>query len=204
MAWNDVTPVTIKNFFITTGLFEAPPPALLGSLEREQIASTHGMTQSTDATIARLRNAGLPKGIIDDITSASEIDHDSFAFPMPWDTGKDVTVNDLMFLFNLENENADGISHRFDMDTEKKQLEEVVGTDDEPTATSIMDLHHFAMLVNNTVNAIPFNTETEMELSIILGKVASTIRSRSKQKKLHVSLLRLVQHLMTIWLHSTE
>ncbi|ORX56429.1 hypothetical protein DM01DRAFT_155645 [Hesseltinella vesiculosa] len=84
------------------------------------MTSTEGMTQSTDATIARLRNAGLPKGIMDDIASASEIDIDSLAFPMPWDTGKDVTATDLMFLFNLENENADGISHRFDIDTEEK------------------------------------------------------------------------------------
>ncbi|ORX45306.1 hypothetical protein DM01DRAFT_325928 [Hesseltinella vesiculosa] len=91
---------------------------------------------------------------------------------MPWDTGKDVTVNDLMFLFNLENDNADGISHGFDMNTEKKQLEEVVGTDDE---TSIKDLHHFTMLVNSTMNAIPFNTETEMELWIVLGKFASEL-----------------------------
>ncbi|ORX42511.1 hypothetical protein DM01DRAFT_1387325 [Hesseltinella vesiculosa] len=138
------------------------------------MASTESMTQSTDATIARLRSAGLPKGIMDDIASASEIDHDSLAFPVHWDTGKDVTVNDLMFLFNLENDNADGISHGFDMNTENKQLEEVAGTDDE---TSIKDLHHFAMLVNNTMNAIPFNTETEMELSIILGKVASELES---------------------------
>ncbi|ORX45501.1 hypothetical protein DM01DRAFT_1398170 [Hesseltinella vesiculosa] len=94
------------------------------------------------------------------------------SFPVHWDTGKDVTVNDLMFLFNLENENADDISHGFDMNTENKQLEEVAGTDDE---TSIKDLHHFAMLVNNTMDAIPFNTETEMELSILLGKVASEL-----------------------------
>ncbi|ORX42327.1 hypothetical protein DM01DRAFT_1350283 [Hesseltinella vesiculosa] len=145
------------------------------------MASTESMTQSTDATIARLRSAGLPKGLMDDIASAGEIDHDSLAFPVHWDTGKDVTVNDLMFLFNLENDNADGISHGFDMNTENKQLEEVAGTDDE---TSIKDLHPIAMLVNNTMNAIPFNTETEMELSIILGKVASelesSIRSRSK------------------------
>ncbi|ORX50168.1 hypothetical protein DM01DRAFT_1347521 [Hesseltinella vesiculosa] len=184
MAWNDDTSAAIKNCFIKTGLFETPPPTLLGSLEREELARTQGMTKSTDDAIARLRNAGLPKGIIDNITSASEIDYDSLAFPMPWDTGKDVTVNDLMFLFNLENDNADGISHGFDMNTENKQLEEVAGTDDE---TSIKGLHHFAMLVNNTINAIPFNTESEMELSIILGKVASelesSIRSRSKQKK---------------------
>ncbi|ORX44259.1 hypothetical protein DM01DRAFT_1411353 [Hesseltinella vesiculosa] len=138
------------------------------------MASTESMTQSTDATIARLRSACLPKGIMDDIASASEIDHDSLAFPVHWDTGKDVTVNDLMFLFNLENDNADGISHGFDMNTENKQLEEVAGTDDE---TSIKDLHHFAMLANNTMNAIPFNTETEMELSILLGKVASELES---------------------------
>ncbi|ORX49452.1 hypothetical protein DM01DRAFT_1347786 [Hesseltinella vesiculosa] len=148
------------------------------------MASTENMTQSTDATIARLRSAGLPKGIMDDIASTIEIDHDSLAFPVHWDTGKDVTLNDLMFLFNLENDNADGTRHGFDMNTENKQLEEVAGTDDE---ASIKDLHHFAMLVNNTMNAIPFNTETEMELSIILGKVASelesSIRSRSKQKK---------------------
>ncbi|ORX47186.1 hypothetical protein DM01DRAFT_1396442 [Hesseltinella vesiculosa] len=188
MAWNDDTSAAIKDCFVKTGIFEASSDgATVRSLEREEMASTESMTQSTDATIARFRNAGLPKGIMDDIASASKIDHDSLAFPVPWDTGKDVTVNDLMFLFNLENDNADGISHGFDMDTEKKQLEEVVGTDGEPTTTSIKDLHHFAMLVNNTMNAIPFNTETEMELSIILGKVASelesTIRSRSKQKK---------------------
>ncbi|ORX63081.1 hypothetical protein DM01DRAFT_329702 [Hesseltinella vesiculosa] len=176
MAWNDVTPVTMKNCFIKTGLFEAPPPTLLGSLEREELARTQGMTKSTDDAIARLRNAGLPKGIIDNITSASEMDYDSLAFPMPWDTGKDVTVNDLMFLFNLENDDADGISHGFDLDTEKRQLEEVNGTDDEPKTTSIKDLHHFAMLVNNTMNAIPFNTEAEMELSIVLGKVASELK----------------------------
>ncbi|ORX43186.1 hypothetical protein DM01DRAFT_1378839 [Hesseltinella vesiculosa] len=108
-----------------------------------------------------------PEGIMDDIASASEIDHDNLTFPVHWDTGKDVTFNDLMLLFNLKNDNADGVSHGFDMNTENKQLEEVAGTDDE---TSIKDLHHFAMLVNNTMNAIPFNTETEMELSIILGK----------------------------------
>ncbi|ORX50439.1 hypothetical protein DM01DRAFT_313789 [Hesseltinella vesiculosa] len=136
------------------------------------MASTESMIQSTDATIARLRSAGLPKGIRDDIASASEIDHDSLAFPVHWDTGKDVTVNDLVFLFSLENDNADGISHGYDMSTENKQLEEVAGTDDE---TKIRDLHHFATLVNNTMNAIPFNTETEMEPSIILGKVASEL-----------------------------
>ncbi|ORX58045.1 hypothetical protein DM01DRAFT_1405702 [Hesseltinella vesiculosa] len=70
MAWNDDT-----------------------SLEREEMASTESMTQPTDATIARLRSAGLPKGIMDDIASAGEIDHDSLAFPVHWDTGKDVTVN---------------------------------------------------------------------------------------------------------------
>ncbi|ORX62864.1 hypothetical protein DM01DRAFT_1379467 [Hesseltinella vesiculosa] len=154
--------------------FLKPPPTVLRSLEREEMASTEGMTQSTDATIARLRNTGLPKGIMDDIVSASEIDLDSLVFPMPWDTGKDVT-------FHLENANADGINHGFDMDTEEKQLEEGIGADDESTCNHInrgpSSLCH-ACQQHHECN--PFQPETEMDLLIILGKFASELKSTSK------------------------
>ncbi|ORX57630.1 hypothetical protein DM01DRAFT_330877 [Hesseltinella vesiculosa] len=52
----------------------AESPLSKNMKEREEMTSTEGMTQSTDATIARLRNARIPKGIMDDIASASEID----------------------------------------------------------------------------------------------------------------------------------